>query len=209
MIMDFPEKLIDSLIKEMSEQKIRKEEFYDYGTMSRNFNHSKILKAICRTLENVGYEWLTDIRINKTTARQRIPLKTTFVADVIGYKQNMIPTNFSVIIEYESIDSAKFKKENKIIHYIDRMFKVKNIEFYVMIAVFTTTNTKIWGMPRDRKEIYKQIIAQTGDKIKNLSGESKFNLISLFDNKIVSQIFNKNGEEEKSRIEKYVQIHNL
>jgi hypothetical protein len=217
MIEDFPQKLLELLIKEIDEQKISKEEFYDYGKMSKNFNHSKILKVICRALENVGYEWLTDVRINKTTVGQRLRSQTAFVADVIGYKQNTVPTNFSVIIEYETIDSAKIKRKWKIVHYIERMFKVKNIEFYVMIAVFTTTITRKtrnrekdqWGVPRDRKEIYKQIIARMGSEIKELSEESKFSLISIFDDKIVGQIFNRNGEEVKNRIEKRIRIREL
>jgi len=214
----FCQKFIQFLINEIDEGIISKEEFYDYKEMSKSFNHSKILRVICQTLEDVGYEWLTDVRINKNTVGQKLQSPVRYVADVIGYKPNTIPSNFSVMIEYETIDSGRTKGGRlKIVDYITRMLEVKNIEFYVMIAVFTTTITKrtrnkekdLWGMPRDRKKMYEEVISQMDDEIRKLPEGSKFSLISIFDNKIVSQIFNKNGEEVENKIEEFIPIREM
>lgn len=194
---------------------LKKEEFYDYDEMSRSFNHSKILRIVCRALENAEYEWLTDVRVNKTTVGHRLASAVRFVADVIGYKTDKSPKDFSVIIEYETIDSGRSKNGRlKILNYLDRMFEVMNVEAYIMIAVFTTTITRrtrnkekdIWGMPRERKEIYKELILQLDNEIKKLPEESKLVLISIFDDKILCQIFNRNGEEKEKRVEKFVSI---
>jgi hypothetical protein len=205
----FCEKFFESLKNAINEGRINREEFYDYGKMSKSFNHSKILKIICQTLEKIGYDWLTDARINRTTCQKRLQSQVRYVADVVGYRRNELPENFSVIIEYESIDSGRNKNGRlKIIDYISRMFEVKNIEFYVMIAVFTTTITEKtrnkekdqWGMPRDRKIMYEEVISEINNEIKKLSEGSKFALISIFDEKIEIQIFDKSGEKVKNNI---------
>jgi len=213
MINDFCEEFVKSLKNAINEGKINREEFYDYGKMSKSFNHSKVLKIICQTLEKIGYDWLTDVRINRTTCQKRLQSQVRYVADVVGY-HDKLPENFSVMIEYESIDSGRNKNGRlKIIDYISRMFEVKNIEFYVMIAVFTTTITEKtrnkekdqWGMPRNRKIMYEEVISEINNEIKKLPEGSKFALISIFDEEIEIQIFDKSGEKVKNNIP--IKIH--
>jgi hypothetical protein len=204
-------KVIDLLVEHMEGGFLDRREFYDYDAMRKNWNHSKVLKVLGLVLERLGYEWLTEVRINQTTAADRVQNggNTRYVADLIGY-HNHDPKEFSVIVEYESIDSARYENENrelKISRYIDRLFQLRKVTLSVMIAVFTTTNTKIWGIPRERKELHPEILKHINESKNRLPEGSEFAFISIFDDRITGQIFNKDGEEQRKQVSRRIQIH--